>query len=207
MAVKILFQGDSITDAMRSYESDAFCGVGYPTLVASELGYEAPGEYEFINRGISGNRSVDLLARIKRDIINIEPDVMSILIGVNDVWHELAEGNGVDTKTYEVYYRLLIEQIKKALPNTRIMILEPFLLKGSATEGKWDTFRSEVEKRAEVSRRIADDYGLEFIPLMDKFDEAAKLADTGVWLLDGVHPTSAGHELIAREWVKAFKKQ
>ena len=99
--MKILFQGDSITDAGRSRDNDQYIGTGYPLLVKSELGYKFPGKYEFINRGISGNRIVDLYARIKADIINIKPDVMSILIGVNDVWHEFGVNpNGVSSEKF-----------------------------------------------------------------------------------------------------------
>ena len=86
---RVLFQGDSITDMMRSRENDKFLGIGYPVLVSAELGLDYPGEYEFLNRGVSGNRIVDLYARIKSDIINLKPDVISFLIGINDVWHEL----------------------------------------------------------------------------------------------------------------------
>ena len=92
---RILFQGDSITDACRSRESDDWKGMGYPTFVSGKLGYEFPNEYEFLNRGVSGNRSIDLIARIKEDMINLKPDIMSILIGVNDVWHEFGSQNGV----------------------------------------------------------------------------------------------------------------
>ena len=101
----ILFQGDSITDAGRNRENDANLGVGYPTLIKGELGFEEPGEFCFLNRGIGGNRIVDLYARIKMDIINLKPDVMSILIGVNDVWHDFSMHNGVDAeKFYKIYF-------------------------------------------------------------------------------------------------------
>lgn len=97
---KILFQGDSITDAGRSREDLTNLGKGYPLFVAGALGMDEPGEYEFVNRGISGNRIVDIYARIKMDIINLKPDVMSLLIGVNDVWHEVSSQNGVDGDKY-----------------------------------------------------------------------------------------------------------
>ena len=200
----ILFQGDSITDAGRSRENDENMGVGYPTMVAGELGYENPGEYRFLNRGISGNRSVDLYARIKSDIICLKPDVMSILIGVNDVWHELDNGNGVDGDKYFMIYSLLLKEIKEALPLTKIMILEPFVLKASATEENWDVFRAEVEIRAEKARQVAEEFQLPFVSLQKKFDQAAKLAKADFWLRDGVHPTVAGHELIKREWIRTF---
>lgn len=203
---RILFQGDSITDAGRSRENDLELGLGYPTLVKAEMGFDNPGEYEFINRGISGNRVVDLYARIKADIINLKPDVMSILIGVNDVWHEIGDlKNGVDAEKYFKIYSMLIEEIKAALPDVKIMILEPFVLHGSATAEFYDYFRTEVKKRAEKAKLVAEKYDLKFIPLWEKFDEAYKTAPEGYWLKDGVHPDSPGHELIKREWIKAFK--
>lgn len=203
---KILFQGDSITDAGRWRNDDDYRGNGYPTLVSGVLGLDRPGEFEFINRGISGNRVVDLLARVKEDIINLEPDYMSILIGINDVWHEISRKNGVSAERYEIIYNMLIEQVKEALPNIKIMILEPFVLKASATEEEWDTFRSETEKRAVAAKRVAKKNNLVFVPLMDKFDEAAKSASPDYWLLDGVHPSAMGHELIKREWLRAFEQ-
>ena len=155
---KILFQGDSITDAGRSREDDSDVGQGYPIFVKAELSFESPNEYEFINRGISGNRVVDLYARIKADIINLKPDVMSILIGVNDVWHEIGNKNGVDAEKYYKIYSMLIEEITAALPDINIMILEPFVLRGEGTNGAYDDFRPDVEKRAEKAKLIAEKY-------------------------------------------------
>ncbi len=200
----ILFQGDSITDAGRSREDDNNLGGGYPHLVKATLGFEHPEEYKFINRGISGNRVVDLYARIKVDIINLKPDVMSILIGVNDVWHEFDIQNGVDAEKYYKIYSMLIEEIQAALPDIKIMILEPFTLCGDGNRNYYEDFRAEVEKRAEKAKQIAEKYNLTFIPLQKKLDEADKIAP-GYWLRDGVHPTEMGHELIKREWIKAFQ--
>lgn len=202
----ILFQGDSITDVGRSREDNAYTGNGYVTLVRGQLEYECPNQYAIYNRGISGNRVVDLYARIKADIINLKPDVMSILIGVNDVWHELNYKNGVEAEKFFKVYSMLIEEIKEALPNVKIMIMEPYVLKASGTEEHWEEFYSEVRKRAEKAREVADKYKLLFIPLQEKFEEAAKLAPNNYWLRDGVHPTIAGHELIKREWIEGFKK-
>ena len=202
----ILFQGDSITDAGRARDNDSNVGIGYPVLVKGTLGFEHPGKYTFLNRGICGNRVVDVYARIKSDIINLKPDVMSILIGVNDVWHEISRENGVDAEKYFTIYSMLIEEIKVALPDIKIMILEPFVLKGTATEEAWDVFRPEVEKRAAKAKMIAEKFNLPFIPLQDKFDEATLLAPADYWLRDGVHPTTEGQELIKREWMKFFQE-
>lgn len=194
---KILFQGDSITDAGRVRENDSNNGAGYATLVSAELGYMYPNKYTFLNRGISGNRSIDILARIKKDIIELKPDIMSVLVGVNDAW-------GIDEKRYEIYYNMLIEQTKETLPDIKIMILEPFLLKGSGSEEDWDTVRPQVEILGAAAQRVADKHGLKFIPLRQKFDDAVASASKDYLTIDGVHPTPAGHEIIKREWIKAF---
>ncbi len=209
--MRILFQGDSITDAGRNLlEGDGFMGQGYPVMVAGRLGLEYPAAHEFLNRGISGNRIVDVYARIKRDIINLKPDFMSILIGVNDVWHELNDHfNGIDAEHYYTLYCMLIEDVKAALPDCKIMILEPFVLKGEETcntEENWKAFSTEVPKRAAMAKKVAEQYGLSFVPLQEKFDEALKSAPASFWLSDGVHPTQAGHALLTEEWIKKFKE-
>lgn len=203
--MKILFQGDSITDVFRSREDDTHIGCGYPLLVKACLGFEKPNEYEFINRGISGNRIVDVYARIKSDIINIKPDMISILIGVNDVWHDLREfPNGVSAEKFYKIYDMLIEEILEALPDCKIMILEPFVLKGEATAEKWESFEEEVHKRAVMAKKIAEKYDLPYVVLQQGFQELSKNSPCGYWLRDGVHPTAMGHEFIKREWLKAF---
>ena len=121
----ILFQGDSITDAGRDFNYDPDMGYGYATMTAGKILVDYPGQFRFLNRGISGNRIVDLYARIKKDIINLAPDCLSILIGVNDVWHEIGERNGVSAEKFQMVYDLLIREIKEALPETKIIILEP----------------------------------------------------------------------------------
>ena len=206
--IKYLFQGDSITDANRDRDDERIgseiFGYGYPLLFASDILKNNKGKYEFLNRGISGDRIVDVYARIKCDIINLKPDVMSILIGVNDVWHELNEQNGVDTPKFEKVYSMLIEEIKEALPDIKIIILEPFVLYGEGSKRYYDDFRKGVEEKAAVAKRIADKYNLAFVPLMKQFDDAASDGDTTYWTTDGVHPTAAGHQLIKEELLKAF---
>lgn len=213
MSKLILFQGDSITDCGRNRENIKSTGVGYAHMVKGQLGCENPGEYEFINKGIGGNRIVDVYARIKSDIINLKPDYMSLLIGVNDVWHELnGIHNGVSAEKFEKIYDMLISEILEALPNVKIMILEPFVLEGPntcATEAfpdRWDDFKAEVPLRAAAAKRIAEKYNLPFVTLQDKFDEACKSAEATYWLEDGVHPTPMGHWMIKNEWMKAFRE-
>jgi lysophospholipase L1-like esterase len=203
--MRILFQGDSITDADRNKADDTRLGTGYPRLVEATLGYEEPNKHEFINKGISGNRIVDLYARIKSDIINLKPDFISILIGVNDVWHELRENpNGVDADKFYKIYSMLIEEIRSALPNTKIIILEPFVLQGCSTEERWDDFSKEVPLRAKMAKRVAEENNLPFVELQKGFDELCKKAPPSYWLSDGVHPSAKGHEYIKNQWLKAY---
>ena len=208
----ILFMGDSITDAGRSRENNVHMGHGYATMAAGDLGFAYPGEYCFYNRGISGNRVVDLFARTRLDMIQLRPDYMSILIGINDVWHECSAGNGVPAEKFETVYTLLIEELKAELPDLKIMILEPFVLHGTATcsnenhPGRWEYFQVETKRRAEIARSIAQKYDLPFVPLQDSFDKVSADMDPSYWLRDGVHPTAAGHELIKRAWLKAFEE-
>lgn len=213
MSKVILFQGDSITDTGRSREHERNKGFGYANMVTGELGANEPYKYVFYNRGISGNRVVDLFARMKVDMINLKPDIMSILIGVNDVWHEYTRQNGVSAEKFELVYGLMIEELLRELPGLKLMLLEPFVLPGSATESteehpdRWEFFSREVPLRAAAAKRLAEKYGLPFIPLQEMFTKVNADAQLpGYWLRDGVHPTPAGHTLIKRAWLEAFQK-
>ncbi len=200
----IVFQGDSITDALRSRSEDTYRGSGYATMIAGQLGMDRPGEFQFLNRGVSGNRLINLLDRLDTDILHLKPDYLSILIGINDVWRKYDSSCSLDANWFETYYDQLIRQVKQALPQTKIMILEPFALLGDATKAHWNSFRADTEALAAVSRRIAQQHGLIFVPLMEKFDQAAKQPCAEYWIYDGVHPTAMGHELIKRAWLEAF---
>ena len=203
---RILFQGDSITDCGRSRESFYNLGGGYANLVACYLAAEYPAEYECVNRGISGNRIVDVYARIKNDIINLKPDIMSIMIGVNDVWHEVNHQNGISTEKYEMIYDWMLKEIKEALPEIKIMILGPYVLKGEGTEEKWEEFRSGVEEKSAVAKKIAEKYGFPFVDMLTKFDEAAARHPDAAWTREGVHAKEAGKELLKRAWLECFEK-
>ena len=203
--MRILFQGDSVTDCDRRRDDEKNMGGGYPLLVKSELGFDFPGKYEFYNKGIGGNRVVDVYARIKNDILYLKLDVMSILVGVNDVWHQLHPiPNGIAADKYFKIYCMLIEEVKQALPDIKIMIMEPFALNCQSRKDDWDYFSKEVPKRAQMAKKVAEKYGLMYIELQSKFDEAVKMCPSEYWLADGVHPTPMGHELIKRQWIEAF---
>lgn len=201
---RILFQGDSITDVGRYRDDPSNMGQGYPNLVAGRLGLQNPGRYEFYNRGISGNRIVDLYARIKSDILNLQPDYMSILIGVNDVWHEKDWKNGVSSSKFKKIYSMLLEEVKEELPDIKMMLLEPFVLGGPATESSISWFREEVGLRAAVVKELAAEFNLLFVPLQEDLDNLVEFAPATYWLSDGVHPTVYFHQYLADKWIDSF---
>jgi len=205
----IIFQGDSITDFGRNRTGEGSgssqLGYGYANLAASRwLRDEPERDLAFINRGVSGNRVVDLYARWKVDTLNFRPDLISILIGVNDVWHEFSSQNGVEAGRYEEVYRMLLRWTRAVLPEVKLLIMEPFLLPvASRIE---PGFREEVETRAAAAKRVAAEFGAAFLPLQKPLDEACKRAPAEYWLHDGVHPAPAGHQLIADLWLPAAKE-
>ena len=207
----LLFQGDSITDCGRitsggaGYPKDLW-GPGYAGNIATQLMGDQPGKWQIINRGISGNRILDMYARWREDAICLMPGTISILIGVNDVWHEIDSNNGVELVRFEKIYRMMIEETKTRLPNVKFILCEPFVLKGEATVANFDRF-SEVKEYAKVVRQIAKDYDCAFVALQSKFDEKTEKYGVKAYLYDGVHPDAAGAKLIANEWLKVFREQ
>lgn len=203
--MRILFYGDSITDMgrYREHADDSVFsfGQGYVILTAAELKYHFPNKYEIINKGISGNRIVDLYARIKADVWNLKPDMLSILIGVNDVWHEICDNNGVDIVRWEKVYRMIIEDTLKVLPDLKIVLIEPFILKGTATDENYDRF-SEVKEYAKVVKKIATDFNCIFVPVQEDMDKFAEKHGNQNVLYDGVHPDIAGAKIISNNWLK-----
>ncbi len=165
-----------------------------------------------MNRAVSGNRVVDVYARIKADIINLKPDVISFLIGINDVWHEISRADGVDALKFEKIYTMLLEEIRTALPQTKMILLAPYVLKGEATENteehpdRWNRFCMEVPKRIAAVERLGKKFDLSVIHLQEEFNRCAALPqNNSYWARDGVHPTKNGHELIARQWLSLFQ--
>lgn len=205
----ILFQGDSITDAGRNKEEMGFntaknLGTGYPVFAGAALLNKFPSlNLKIFNKGISGNKVFQLAERWDHDCIDIKPDILSILIGVNDIWHKL---NGRYDGTSEIYrrdYIALLGRTKKALPDVKLIICEPFAVKGvKAVDDKWYPEFYEYQRAA---REIAERFDAVFIPYQNVFDEAQKHAPGAYWTPDGVHPTLAGAQLMADAWLKVIK--
>lgn len=213
-SVTILFQGDSITDGNRSRNQDwnHVMGHGYPFLIASRLWFDYVDKgLMFYNRGISGNTIQDLNARWQEDTLDLAPDVLSILIGVNDVSRIIE--NEYSIKTWEQTYIEVLEKTKKALPNTQLILCEPFVLPADDmiriewTKEKTESYQSVVAEMRKTVKKLAETYDAIFIELQQPFLDACKKAPANYWIWDGVHPMPAGHELIARQWIKEVSER
>lgn len=203
---RILFQGDSITDAHRSRDissenSAEALGVGYANHVASYLLATQPNaSMRFLNRGISGHRVVDLYARWKVDALNLQPDVISILVGINDTWHEFNNANGVEVARFETIYQLMLEMTREVLPDVELILCEPFALPCGAVGADW---LPDVAGRIEVVHRLADRFDAVLVPFQQVLKDAVGEGDPAYWAHDGVHPTPAGHRVMADAWLRA----
>lgn len=203
----VLFQGDSITDAGREKEkqlanSPASFGHGYAFLAASEiLNQYASKELSVFNRGISGNKVFQLADRWQKDCFDLHPNVLSILIGVNDFWHKLNGEYDGTVDIYETDLRNLLSQTKKILPDVKLVIGEPFaILDGSAVDEKWFP---EFDGYRHSSKKLAEEFDAVFIPFQTIFEYAQKQAPGRYWTGDGVHPSMAGAALMSAAWLKA----
>lgn len=205
----ILFQGDSITDAGRNKEDMSFnnvnaLGSGYAMLTGASLLQEfAPLNLKIYNRGISGNKVYQLAERWDKDCLDLKPDVLSILIGVNDFWHKLNGGYNGTVEIYRNDYISLLERTRKALPDVKLIICEPFAVPGvKAVDDKWFP---EFYGYQKVAREIADKFGAVFIPFQKVYDEAVRQAPGSYWTGDGVHASLAGAQIMAEAWEEAVK--
>ena len=202
--MKILFQGDSITDAFRKPEelNPAYqLGNGYAFLVTASLSAKFPGQgLEFVNRGASGNTVADLSARWNRDCLDIEADVVSLLIGVNDTIHAMLEIEAADEKTFLATYESLLDSVKSRNPQARLILMEPFLLAVGEVTSHW---KAHLKPRQQAIAKIAEERHLPIIPLQGIFDQACKYSPASYWTYDGIHPTHAGFSLIAEAWMSA----
>jgi lysophospholipase L1-like esterase len=199
----ILFQGDSITDAGRDRKANSAnnargFGRGYPMLIASGLLGDYPSsKLKIYNRGISGNKVPDLAARWQADCLDLKPDLLSILIGVNDIWHKLNGKYDGTVADYESGLGELLTRTREALPKTRIVICEPFVLRCGAVNDNWFP---EFDQRRAACQRVASSMTLEIVPFQQMFNDALADAPPQYWAGDGVHPTMAGHALMAKTW-------
>jgi lysophospholipase L1-like esterase len=205
----ILFQGDSITDGNRTRDNDwnHIMGHGYQYIISSKLWFEQPDHhFHFLNRGVSGHKVPDLAARWQADTIDLKPDVLSILVGVNDANEAVKDNTTFSEESYKEGYRGLLDRTILINPKVRFVICEPFLLPVGAVKTNWQRWSTEVNLRQVVAKDMAKEFDAIFVPFQSAFNNALKRAPAEYWIWDGIHPMPGGHELMAREWLKAVKK-
>jgi acyl-CoA thioesterase-1 len=185
----IVFAGDSVTDCGRR-DDPAGLGDGYVKNLYDALGPDRP---RIVNVGISGHRAVDLVARWQTDVLAYEPDVVSILVGINDTWRRYDEADPTSTESFEHSYRELLEPIR----TKQLVLIEPFLLAVKEEQHIW---REDLDPKIEVVRRLAAEYDALLVPADVEFNRQALTVGATTLADDGVHPTSAGHQLLADLW-------
>ncbi len=199
---RLLFQGDSITDmkwGRNEKDRNHYLGHSYVYLIASRLGVDMPAaQLDVYNRGKSGNRVEDLKARWQADAIDMTPDLLSILIGVNNV----SRGGGI--ASYEADYHTILSQSRQANPDLRLVLLDPFVLASGRLldEAQWTKWRGAVDKMGAIVSKLAREFDAVHVKTQELFDSAAVAVSPEHWLWDGVHPLPQGHELIARQWLQ-----
>ena len=199
---RVLFQGDSITDAGRNYADPADLGLGYPALTAAWFSAAYPERrVQFINRGISGNRAKDLRARWQTDCLDLKPDWVSILIGINDTWRRYDSGDPTQVEAFADAYHAILAAVQRNL-GARLILLEPFVLPTPPDREQW---REDLDPKIQVVRQLAREFGALLAPLDGLFAAAATQREPAFWAADGVHPTPAGHALIAQAWLRAVR--
>jgi lysophospholipase L1-like esterase len=201
---QILFQGDSITDGNRGRSADPnhILGHGYAFIVAAKFGGDFPElALNFMNRGVSGNTVLDLEKRWQKDMLDLKPDVLSVLVGVND------NARNVPLEQYEQVYDKLIADAKAAKPTIKLVLCEPFLLPVGGFKANWESASASIKKRQEIAARLAAKHGAAYVKFQAVFDEACKRAPPDYWIWDGVHPTYSGHQLMADEWERVVRAQ
>jgi lysophospholipase L1-like esterase len=205
----VLFQGDSITDAGREKEkqlsnnSRSF-GYGYAFLAASKLlNSLADKKLTIYNRGISGNKVNQLADRWQEDCFDLNPDILSILIGVNDYWHKRKHNYEGTVEIYENDYRALLKRTRERFPGIKLIICQPFsVLNTSAVDETWVEPMKEYQAAA---KRMADEFDAVWVPFQEVFDEAVRYAPAVYWTEDGVHPSMAGAQLMAEAWLRSVE--
>lgn len=202
--MKIVFQGDSITDAGRDKRNYHDMGNGYPKFTSQQLRDMFPDvDFEFINQGISGNRTCQLFDRLYLDAIAFNPDIITVLIGVNDIWHRYGGGKIETTdEQIETNYRAILNRLKKQT-NAKIVMLAPYLLDSKDV----DHMRDDLERVLTIEKKLAAEFADAFVPLDELFAEAVKTQPEPLFYSnDGVHPNQNGAQFIAKHLVDTLSK-
>jgi len=200
--IKLLFQGDSITDMGRDRENIHDLGWGYPRYAAPALKELCPDvEFEFVDLAIGGDQTSNLVERLESDFVEVQPDICSILIGINDVWSHAGERDWMSDSEFEKNYRTILDALKERT-HARIMLMEPFLI--PVPDKLY--FREDLYKKTEVIRKLAREYADVYVPLDGLLNSAFIGDDPVSFAEDGVHPTEKGARLIGKIYAEYMKK-
>ena len=206
--MKILFQGDSITDGNRykdkalEWDKNHQIGHSYAYIVTGLLSLKhSDKNHIFINRGVAGNKTDDLLLRWQDDCLDINPDILIMLIGVNDVFFPLNEEEGFVSSRFEKNYRELLTKIRQKNPDIKIILLEPFVYLNHIIGEVQGVEKSNMEFVQRTVKTLASEFEAKFIPLQKDFDKLAINQSPEYWIWDGIHPTEAGHALIGQKLI------
>lgn len=230
----LLFQGDSITDGGRgkSMDGNHILGHGYSYIISAKLSLD---NYEnmpkFINKGVSGESLLQIYSRLNMDILQNKPDIISFLAGVNDIAKSFGEPEGMASRRYIKVYKMMLEDIKKALPKSTIIICEPFFLEIDNYEEPYKNtpyvmceefvkpmnipkneefigvMQREIKIMQKELKELAKDMGCIYVPLQEEFLKYAEKIPLEYLVWDNVHPTACGHEVIARKWLEVVEKE
>jgi len=194
-SARLLFQGDSITAAGRDPADGLSLGHGYVAAVARH--FAASGATpDILNRGVSGHRTADLRIRWERDAVDLKPDVLSVMIGINDTWRRYDAQDPTSTADYARDYRELLLPFQGT--GTRLVLMEPFLIPVRREQWAW---RQDLDPRIHVVRRLAAEFDAALLAADGLLNQAAREAgDPTLISEDGVHLTSRGHEVLAAAW-------
>ena len=210
LGTRILFQGDSITDGNRGRSADPnhILGHGYVFLIGAKYGAMLPERnLVFMNRGVSGDTVVTLQNRWQTDTLDLKPDILSILIGINDA------SRRIPLEDFEKTYDRLLADTVAVNPKIRLVLCEPFTLPVGKHKEDWDEWSADVKQRQVVVVKLAAKYGAAVVDFQKVFEAASRRAPADYWIWDDIHPTYAGHQLMADEWervvlgVKSLRQQ
>lgn len=200
LKLRLLFDGDSITDSGRDRRDPASLGDGYVRQLIDALKTRtAVSEIKARNIAVSGNRSEHLAERWDEPLALENADVVTVLVGVNDTWHSFTSGISTTADTYENNCDLLFRRIRQKT-DAKLIIMEPFLLDINADI---TAMRPDLGGKTTVLRKLARQYAAAYIPLDGLFAAASVVRTPAHWATDGVHPTPEGHRLIASAWLDA----
>lgn len=214
--MRILLVGDEVTDCKRernlAWELERgmgysyFYGTGYAFYIKCDLCEKHPAEHEIFNRGYAGDSVCYMYGRIKQDCWSLNPDLVSIQIGINDIRFEFLNNDGTEIERFEKFYRMYLSDVKSKLPNAQFILVEPFVLRGYETKERFEDYQI-VREYAKLVKKLAKEFNAPFVAIQDTFDEWTRKYGDDYISYDGINLTATGARLLADAWLNEFYKK